>query len=148
MQSITFIKITIQKKIEEKIMHTTDWEKAAIYILEQEKVMNVFNCPESVGVVIKWKDDIYIGSIQEIVPEFSKEIVLLSKSTNKLPDGLVNAIRKLDEKRLELDADKSLDLKGRQHILRRIENRLVLMNSQQTEYMMKNLPKVFEIDKN
>lgn len=129
-------------------MHTTDWEKAAIYILEQEKVMNVFNCPESVGVVIKWKDDIYIGSIQEIVPEFSKEIVLLSKSTNKLPDGLVNAIRKLDEKRLELDADKSLDLKGRQHILRRIENRLVLMNSQQTEYMMKNLPKVFEIDKN
>lgn len=126
-------------------MHTTDWEKAAIYILEQEKVMNAFNCPESVGVVIKWKDDIYIGSIQEIVPEFSKEIILLSKSTNKLPDDLVKAIRKLDEKRLELYADESLDLDGRQHILRRVENRLILMDSQQTEYMMKNLPKVCEI---
>ena len=126
-------------------MNNTDWESAAKFILEQENTMNSFNYPETTKVIIRWKDNIYIGSIQKIVPNFSKEIVLLSKSTYIIPDELVNAIKKLDKGRLELNADESLDLEGRQHVLRLTENRLVFMTHQQTTYIMENPPKICEI---
>ncbi len=115
-----------------------DWEKAAKFILEEEKLMNSFSYPEPTKVFITWRDNIYIGSIQKIVPNFSKEVVLLSKSTYIMPDELVSAIRKLENERLELIADKSLDLDGRQHVLRLTENRLVNMNDQQTRYIIEH----------
>lgn len=129
----------------EKIMNNTDWESAAKFLLEQEKTMNSCNYPESMKAIIRWKDNVYIGSIQKIVPNFSTEIVLLSKSTHIIPDELVSAIKKLDKERLELIADESLDLYGRQHVLRLVENRLVYMNHEQTTYMMENPLNICEI---
>ncbi len=126
-------------------MDNKNWEEIATHILEKEKILKVCNYPEPISVLVTWKNGVYIGSIQYTASEFSDEIVMLSKSTSKLPNDLVSAIRKLDEKRLELCADASLDLDGRQHILRRVENRLVSMNPQQTEYMMEHLPSIYEI---
>ncbi len=126
-------------------MNNTDWESAAKFILEQEKLLNSCNIPESTKAIIRWKGNIYIGSIQKIVPNFSKEIVLLSKSTHIIPDELVSIIKKLDKERLELDADESLDLYGRQHVLRLVENRLVYMTQEQTIYIVENPPNICEI---
>lgn len=123
----------------------TKWEDMARSILEQEKLLRSCNYPEPIGVIVKWDDISYIGSIQEIVPELSKEIVLLSKSQYVLPDKLMNAIRELDKGRLELVVDSSLDLIGRQHILRRLDNRLTNMTEEQTKYMIEHHPDILEI---
>lgn len=123
----------------------TKWTEMARSILEQEKLLRSSNYPEPIGVIVKWDDIPYIGSIQEIVPEFSKEIVLLSKSQYVLPDKLMDAIRELDKGRLELVVDSSLDLIGRQHILRRLDNRLTNMTEEQTKYMIEHHPDVLEI---
>lgn len=126
-------------------MNNINLEDVAKSILRQEELLKPANYPKSTGAIIEWKDDMYIGSIQEIVPDFSKEIVVLSKSSSPLPNDLISAIKKLDRKRLELCADDSLDLDGRQHILRRVENRLVHMTQEQTIYVMKHLPTIHEI---
>lgn len=126
-------------------MDNANWEEIAKDILEQEKMLKTCNHPVPISVLIAWKRDYYIGSIQLVAPEFSNEIILLSKSTYELPGELVSAIRKLDEKRLGLVADDSLDLYGRQHILRRLGNRLVLMTNEQTKYMVENIPNIIEI---
>lgn len=121
------------------------WKEMARSILEQEKLSKFYNYPRPTSAIIKWNDLVYIGSIQEIVPEFSKEIVLLSKSRYILPDKLMNAIRELDKGRLELIADSFLDLIGRQHILRMLDNRLTNMTEEQTKYMIDHPPDVREI---
>ena len=121
------------------------WEQGAKELLQDEIRKRSLNKPEPVGVLVIWQDYTYIGSIQVIVPDFSKEIVVLSKSTIPLPVEFDNAIRKLDLGRLELTADDKLDLTGRQHILRRVENRLTLMTPDQTAYMLLHPPVIFEI---
>jgi hypothetical protein len=126
-------------------MEEKNWEGIAKEILEKEKILKICNHPAPISVLITWKKNFYIGSIQEVASEFSDEIVLLSKSTYKLPDELVVALRKLDDERLELDAEDNLDLEGRQHVLRRLENRLVYMTNEQTKYMIKHLPNICEI---
>lgn len=123
----------------------TNWEEMARSILEQEKLLRSRNYPEPISVIVKWGDISYIGSIQKIAPEFSSEIVLLSKSRYVLPDKLMNAIRELYKERLELIADSFLDLTGRQHILRTLDNRLTNMTEEQTKYMIEHPPDVREI---
>ncbi len=122
-----------------------NWENVAKSILEKEKILKHFECPVPIFVLAKHKDDIYIGSIQYIGSEFSKEIVLLSKSNYVLTDSLVREIKKIDKDRLELIVDESLDIRGRQHILRVIGNRLERMSQEQTEYMIDRIPNIVEI---
>jgi hypothetical protein len=126
-------------------MENVNWEDLVTHILESEKALVARNYPPPAPALLTWKHDVYLGSIQEVAPSISGEIVLLSKSTYKLHCDLVTVIRKLDKKRLELVADESLDLSGRQHVLRRLENTLVYMTSEQTEYMTNNLPDIMEI---
>jgi len=121
------------------------WEHGAKELLQDEIRKRALNKPEPVGVLVIWQDYTYIGSIQVIVPDFSKEIVVLSKSTIPLPVEFDNAIRKLDPGRLELTADDVLDLTGRQHVLRRAENRLMHMTPDQTAYMLLHPPVIMEI---
>ena len=72
-------------------------------------------------------------------------LILLSKSSNPIPGNLASAIKALDQDRLELQADDSLDLDGRQQVLRKLENRLEHMTPEQTEYTIKHLPHIYEI---
>ncbi len=121
------------------------WENIAKSILERENILKYYNYPEPTFVLIEWRNDVYMGSVQHIAPEFSDEIVLLSKSTRSIPVALVTSITKLDGERRKLYADESLDLYGRQHVLRMIESRLTCMTPQQTEYMMEYTPNITEI---
>jgi len=122
-----------------------NWEEIAKNLLEQEKLVKQYNNPEPISVIIIWKGNNYIGSIQEIVPGFSKEIVLLSKSSSPLNKKLIDAIKKLDKERLELHTGDTIDLEGRQHVLRRLDDKLVYMTEEQTIYMTGHLPNIVEI---
>lgn len=126
-------------------MNKQNWEEMAKSLLLYEKSIKTMIYPEPIRAMITWKNDVYVGHIQEIVPEFSKEIVALSKPTYPLQKELIEEIRKFDRDRIELCADNDLDLEGRQHILRRLDNRLTHMNCQQTEYMIENPLMINEI---
>lgn len=93
---------------------------------------------------VNW-EEIAKETIQEIIPEFSKEIVLLSKSSRHYPDELAQALRRLDPGRIELFAEYNLDLEGRQHVVRRIDDKVIHMTTEQTIFMMNYPMKIFEI---
>lgn len=122
-----------------------NWEEIANEILKKEEMTNIFTRPKPTSANIYWKNDFYIGAIQEIVPEFSKEIVLLSKSSMHYPEELAQVLRKLDPRRIELFADDNLDLDGRQHVVRRIDDKIVHMTAEQTMFMTNYPMKIFEI---
>jgi len=121
------------------------WEMAAKSFLQMEKSGKPKNYPETTGVFVTWRGSAYIGSIQVIVPDFSKEIVVLSTTSSPPPVKLVDAMKRICPRRLELTADDKLDLTGRQHILRRVENRLTPMTPDQTAYMLLHPPIIQEI---
>ena len=122
-----------------------NWEEAARRLLHHEKVMRQCTYPKPTSVVVSWRNGIYFGSIQEIVPNYSKEIVHLSKTSEPLNQSLVEAIRKLDPNRLELQVVVDLDLEGRQHTLRKVGNQLAFMTPEQTRYMLEHPPDVHEL---
>lgn len=122
-----------------------NWEEMAKGIMKKEEMTNIFTRPKPTSANIYWKNDFYIGAIQEIVPEFSKEIVLLSKSSMHYPEELARALRRLDPGRIELFTDDNLDLEGRQHVVRRIDDKIVHMTTEQTMFMMNYPMEIFEI---
>ncbi|MCX6821908.1 MAG: hypothetical protein NTW30_03975 [Candidatus Aenigmarchaeota archaeon] len=69
----------------------------------------------------------------------------MSKTSNPVPNELVDAIKKIHPDRLSLIADAYLDLTGRVHILRRIDNRLTKMSPEQTAYAMSHPIVPFEL---
>lgn len=82
--------------------------------------------------MVEWRDGIYIGHIQTIVPDYSSEIVSLSKTSRPLEEDFTRAVRRLDPSRLDLIADNELDLDGPHHLVRRVEKRLTIMTLEQT----------------
>ncbi len=111
-----------------------DWERIARNLLACEK-RNIRNAqPEIRGITIHWQLDTYLAGVQEIVPEYSTEIVYLQKSGDALPDELIDEINKLHPERLELYADDSLDLKGAEHVLRRVGSVLTFLTPEQSKY--------------
>ncbi len=126
-------------------MNNKDWNLEAQTLLFNEQLSNVKNNPEPTGVFVNWREGIYFGSIQYIESKYSNEIILLSKTSDPLNDNLVDAIKRIDNKRLDLSAQNELDLTGRTHILRKIGYVLVNLNLEQTKYMVANFPQVYEI---
>jgi hypothetical protein len=126
-------------------MGEPDWKAVAKGMLQQEKELSVFNHPKPTGVLVEWKNKLYIGSIQQIVPDYSKEIFMLSKSSSLLPDGLVKAIKEQNPERLYLHADSTLDLTGRQYVLRKLEDRLVALTPEQDQYVAKKKLRIREL---
>ncbi len=122
------------------------WRDIARNLLSSVRSIKKKLHPEPIGAIITWKKDMYIGHIQEVISDSSKEIVILSKSSYPLQKELVEEIRKLDKERIELHADDILDLDGRLHVVRRLDNRLTFMTHDQTLYMMKNKPLIYEIN--
>lgn len=122
-----------------------DWEKLANEIIKKVGMTNIFTRPKPISANIYWKNNFYIGSIQEIVPEFSKEIVLLSKSSNHYPEELAQALMILDSGRIKLFVDDNLYIEGRQHVVRRVGDKITYMTTEQTIFMSKYPMEVFEI---
>lgn len=122
------------------------FEEIARKILDMEKKLKAYNYPEPTGVLVSWKGYTYIGIIQVIVPEFSKEIVFLSKSSSPIVDKLAGVIRNINKGISELIADDYLDLTGRYHILRRLENRLIKMTTEQDIYMVNHTITIKEVN--
>lgn len=126
-------------------LNEPNWKQVAQRFLEQEREIAKHCVLSPTGVVVSWRNEQYIGQIQEIAPEYSKEIVDLSKSSRPVESSLVEAIKELDSGRLLLTADNSLDLTDRQHILRRLNNRLTYLTSDQTQYMAGSPIRVVEL---
>jgi len=97
------------------------FEKIAQEFLRIEKNAKENCCPPQTSVTLSWRRGLYVGGIQEIAPEYSPEIILLSKSNHQLSELLIESIERLDTERLKLLADDSLELSGRYHILRRLK---------------------------
>ena len=94
-------------------------------------------------IILHWRDGVYIGYIKEIAPEFSKEIVLIYKSFSPVEERLVDAVRELDSE--ELYADDSMNLAGRYHLARKLEDKLTFLTPEQETYMSKRMLRVYEM---
>ncbi|MFQ5850876.1 MAG: hypothetical protein ACE5JU_09845 [Candidatus Binatia bacterium] len=117
---------------------------AVIKYLAEEKERMARQKPAGIPAFIEWRDDTYVGSIQEIAPEYSREIVLLNKSPQPISEEFKNAILALDKNRLQLKAEPMFDLRARIHILRRPEERLMGLTEDQQEYLQKEGVEVTE----
>jgi DNA polymerase elongation subunit (family B) len=94
---------------------------------------------------IQWRGNIYVGHVQEIAPEYSEEIVFLSKSFKPVAQKFVDTIKELDPDRVYLHADDSLELTGRYHLVRKLGNRLTSLTLEQARYMSKRMLRVYEL---
>ena len=126
-------------------MVNDEHRKLAAEILRQEKMTAEVNKPPSIGVIVRWKNNAYIGSLQMIAEDCSPEICLLNKSSKAINPELIEAIREIQPDRLQLVADEVLDLEDRVHVMRRVGNRLTICTAAQTEYMTRNMPAIFEL---
>ena len=120
-------------------MEQAPYKKAAerYFALESENLS--LQQPVGYGIILEWRDRSYVGSIQHTVPEYSNEIVLLSKTSSPAEPALRDAIVAIQQGRPVLAVDSALDLEGRVHILRKVDHRLAKMTPSQTEYMVNKI---------
>jgi len=121
-----------------------DWRQVAENLLKNEAEKAKLNFPPPEGIILQWRGKYYFGSLQEVASEFSKEVVLLSKTSRPIPEELVEAISEIQPKRTWIIVDEYLDLEGRTHLLRRVGSRLTKCTPEQTKYMLNHPPTVFE----
>ncbi len=119
-----------------------DIESSADEFLRRVDAALAYNVPKATPILVSWRGGTYFGSLQNVYPEYSSEMVLLSKTSSSLNPGFVKGIEKKKPGIEILHADEKLDIRGRQHILRKIDNELTYMTDDQTKYAIKN-PKVF-----
>ncbi len=118
-----------------KMTNQPDWYQAAQNYLAQERQDLARNVPPATAITVTWKGQAYIGGIQQAAPEYSDEIVLLSKTSHPIREELIRAIVELDKSRLSLTVERTLNLEGRLHLLRRVGDQLQQMTADQLEYM-------------
>jgi hypothetical protein len=115
-----------------------------IRYLADEKERMARQNPPGVSAFIEWRDQTYVGSIQEIAPAFSREIVLLNKSPQPVSEEFKNAVLALEKGRLRLRVEPMFDLRARIHILRRSGDQLMGLTEGQQEYMQREGVEVTE----
>jgi hypothetical protein len=116
-----------------------------IRYLAEEKERVARQQPPGSPVFIEWRDQAYVGSIQEIVPEFSREIVLLNKAPQPVSAEFKTAVLALDKGRLRLRVEPLFDLRARIHILRRVGDRLLELTEGQREHLQREGVEVTEV---
>jgi hypothetical protein len=121
------------------------WKTSAKSLLDDGKRIEKSTDPESVMILLSWKNGEYTGLLQEIAQEYSKEIVLLRKCPRPVDDGLIEAIKRLYPEIPKIQADSSLRLRGTKYILRQLENKLTQLTPEQKEYIKANPPKIYEL---
>jgi len=115
-----------------------------IRYLADEKERMARQNPPGVSAFIEWRDQTYVGSIQEIAPAFSREIVLLNKSPQPVSEEFKKAVLALDKGRVRLRVEPMFDLRARMHILRRSGDQLMGLTEGQQEYLQREGVEVTE----
>lgn len=123
-----------------------DFKLVARKVLDMERIQRASCTPSPTGVIVTCRGEEYFGHIQVPLPDYSKEIVLLSKTSRPTNPVLIGAIRDLDPDRLELKADDNLDLEGRQNLVRRLGERLTVVTPEQAQYVRESDITVCEIN--
>lgn len=108
-----------------------------IRYLANEKERMAKQKPPGIPVFIGWRNHTYIGSFQEIVPEFTREIILLNKSPQPISEDFKNAVLAFDKNRLCLEAEPTFDLQARIILLRRSGERLMSLTKDQEEFLQR-----------
>ena len=124
-------------------MVSQNYDFAARRLLALAKSMP--NFPKAHLVLVKWRQGEYFGSIQQVYPQFS-DIFYLSKTSLPLSPDLTTSIRRVELSILDMEADDKLNLEGRGHLLRRLENRLTYMTPEQTKYAEENPLDITELN--
>jgi len=135
----------IKGKVSKDVMKMVaqNYDQVARQLLESARRMT--EIPKAEIILLNWRQEKYFGSVQIIAPKYSEEIVYLSKTSKPLPEGLADSIKEKAPEVMTLTADNELDLRGRGHVLRKLEDRLTIMTPEQTNYMIKNPPTVVEL---
>jgi len=115
-----------------------------IRYLADEKERMARQNPPGVAAFIEWRDQTYVGSIQEIAPAFSREIVLVNKSPQPVSEEFKKAVLALDKGRVRLRVEPMFDLRARMHILRRSGDQLMGLTEGQQEYLQREGVEVTE----
>ncbi|MFQ5846588.1 MAG: hypothetical protein ACE5IQ_02825 [Candidatus Methylomirabilales bacterium] len=108
-----------------------------IRYLAEEKERMAKQQPPGIPAFIEWRDNTYVAGIQEIAPEYSREIVVLNKSPQPVSEEFKNAVLALDKNRLRLRAEPMFDLRAGIHILRRVGERLGGLTEDQQEFLQR-----------
>ena len=116
-------------------MNEPDWKGIAKNLVQDMNQQLEMQVPKGYSIMLYWKEGFYVGSLQHIAPEYSNEIVLLSKSSRSIPEELKDAILQEDSERETITAGVNLNLEGRLQIFRKVEGRLLPMTSDQLVYM-------------
>jgi hypothetical protein len=127
-------------------MTEPDWDSIAKRILDQEQVNLAHQRPPGQPILLDWRNEVYLGSLQAIALEYSPEIVLLSKTSKPLPLPLKEAILKQQPSHSQIIANPELNLEDRLHIVRRTKDYLSIMTPDQTAYAQQHIHAIGEIN--
>ncbi len=112
-----------------------DWAAVARELVRAIDQSVALLLPKGAAVFVDWRGQPYMGSVQPILPEYSPDIILLSKTSAPLAPGLYEALVQEAPHFVRLAAGDGLDLEGRLHVLRRVENALHVMTPEQLAYV-------------
>ncbi len=117
------------------------WNEQVRILLAQEMTLLHYIVPRLTPITLYWRGSIYLGSIQENLPGYDSEIIVLRRYIEANSISLVKALRRLDPERLELIADNSFMLgDSKTAIARRINRRVREMTQEQLEHASQNPP--------
>lgn len=92
-------------------------EQAERYLNTEEGVLGLLQ-PTPVRAILRWQDGRYCGHLQRIVPDYSRNIVLVTRTTERMDDGFFDELSKLDPDRPLFEVDVTVDLNQRHQYLR------------------------------
>jgi len=130
-------------------MPKLDKESIAVVneILKREARQKPYMRPPLTSVVLHWRCDIYIGGVQCLRDDSDCRddgIYILTKSSRSY-NMLLDAFRHVQPERLELHGDDQIDLSGRLHVVRIINDKVHWMNQEQTEWAKQNVQHLIEV---
>jgi hypothetical protein len=99
----------------------------------------------AIKVIVAWRGEYYIGSIQSVYREYSAQIIYLSKASHTISDSTKDVICDRDSSVQLLTVDEEIDLTGNYHFLWREGDRLTVMSSEAVEYVKSHPKNIIEV---
>jgi len=111
---------------------TTSREAAEVIMRNEAQKRFITN---EVGVFVRWNGGTYTGSIKQVYRPGRYDIVYLGKTSNPVPEDVVNEMKRIQPERATLAAGDDLDLTGKGFVLGLVLDRLVKLSPEQEEYV-------------